>query len=343
MLLGRQRELRTIAELLDGARAATSGVLAIVGEAGIGKSSLLARVAEEAAGMTVLRVRGVESEASIPFAGLSELLRPTFDSLGRLPAPQAEALESALALRPARAHERLAVGAATLSLLAAHAEAAPLAILVDDAHWLDGSSADALRFALRRLVADPIAVVLAVREGEPSLLDGADVPTLRLGGLDLDAAAALVRREAPGSSEDAVARLHRDTGGNPLALVELAHEHPASDIPLDTPIAAVTKVAASYLQRARALPHRTRTALVVAAASDGGDVAVLARAAQQLGVTLEDLVPAEERGLVALPPGVVAFRHPLARSAIYADAAPDARRAAHRALAGALPDADADR
>ena len=176
MLLGRERELEALGRLLATARAGSSAVVAIVGEAGIGKSSLLDWAAEQARDLRLLRARGVQSEGQIPFAGLLELLRPALDSLGSLPAPQAAALESALALRPAQAHDRFAVGAATLSLLAAHAEAGPVAVLVDDAHWLDGSTADALRFALRRLVADPVAAIIAVREGEPSLLDGTDLP-----------------------------------------------------------------------------------------------------------------------------------------------------------------------
>src|SRR4051812_48650015 len=168
--------------------------------------------------MHVLRARGVQSEAQIPFAALFELLRPALGSLERLPAPQAAALESALALRPAGAHDRFAIGAATLSLLAAYADTAPVLVLVDDAHWLDGSSADALRFALRRLVADPIAVLLSVREGEPSLLDGADLPELRLAGLTGSEAAELLH----GVPAALAARLHRATAGNPLALLELA-------------------------------------------------------------------------------------------------------------------------
>src|SRR4051812_17764145 len=255
MLLGRQRELEQVEALLERARGGTSGVVAVVGEAGIGKSSLLEWAAERAGGMSLLRARGVQSEAHIPFAGLFELLRPALGALDRLPAPQAAALESALALRPAQAQERFAVGAATLTLLAAHAESAPLAVLVDDAQWLDGSSADALRFALRRLVADPIAVVLTVREGEPSLLDGADLATLRLSGLDAGDAAELLRRQAPAIGAEAGARLHRETGGNPLALIELARQSPA-DVPLETPVAAVTSVAAAYLERMRALPER---------------------------------------------------------------------------------------
>ena len=179
MLLGRAHEQQALVRLLEDARAGGSGVLAIVGEAGIGKSTLLAYAGEQAAGMNVLRARGVQSEAHIPFAGLFELLRPALSWISQIPTPQAEALESALALRPASTPGRFAVGAATLSLLAAYSEQAPLAVLVDDAQWLDGSSADALLFAFRRLVADPVAVILAVRQGEPSLLGA---PTCRLCG-----------------------------------------------------------------------------------------------------------------------------------------------------------------
>jgi DNA-binding CsgD family transcriptional regulator len=342
MLLARDRELDALTTLLDDARVGSSGVLALVGEPGIGKSSLLDWTAEHADGMNVLRARGVQSEAHIPFAGLFELLRPALDSLDRLPAPQAAALESALALRPAQAHDRFAVGAATLTLLAAFAETKPLAVLVDDAHWLDGSTGGTLRFALRRLLADPIAVVLTARENEPSFLDGADFATLHLAGLDADAAAELVRRAAPGTTGGAAARLHRDTGGNPLALLELADQH-VPDIPLATPTAAVTSVASAYLERAHQLPEQTRSALVVAAASDRGDVSVLERALGKLGLAVADLIPSESAGLLSIGAGHVEFRHPLTRSAIYGDASPEERRAAHRALADALPDTEADR
>src|SRR3954467_894038 len=210
MLLGRERELGEIEQVLTAARAGPSAAPALVGEPGIGKSALLDHAAERADGMRILRARGIESEAQIPFASLLELLRPALRMLERLPEPQARALEGALALRPGPAQERFAVGAATLSVLAAYAEEGPVAVLVDDAHWLDDSSAQAPLFACRRLVAAPIAVLVAVREGEPSLLDGADLPLLRIGGLTSEEAATLV----PGLD----ARLHRATAGNPLAL-----------------------------------------------------------------------------------------------------------------------------
>ena len=331
--------------LLEDARTGVSGVLAIVGDAGIGKSALLAYAEKNAAGMNVLRARGVQSEAHIPFAGLFELLRPALPWINQIPVPQAEALESALALRPASSTGRFAVGAATLSLLAAYSEKAPVAVLVDDAHWLDGSSADALLFAFRRLVADPVAVVLALRQGEPSLLDGADLPTLRLQGLDPGSSTELLRhqRDEP-LSQELADRLYRETGGNPLALLELGAERQRlADLPPDAPLAARTSVARVYLQRLRTLPQRTRDALVLAAAVDGGEVPVLARAAPMLGLDLADLVPAEAAGLITVHDSRVEFRHPLARSAIYGDAPADRRRTLHRALASALPDTEADR
>jgi DNA-binding CsgD family transcriptional regulator len=345
MLVGRDHEQRALARLLDNARAGHSGVLAIVGEPGIGKSALLAYAEEQATGMQVLRARGVQSEAHIPFGGLFELLRPALPLIDQIPGPQAAALESALALRPASAQGRFAVGAATLSLLAAYSDAAPAAVLVDDAHWLDGSSADALLFAFRRLVADPVAVILAVREAEPSLLDGADLAILPVRGLDPASAAELLRQQQDEPlAPDLADRLHRETGGNPLALVELNGERERlAGLPPGAPVAVWTSLADVYLQRFRSLPRRARDALVLAAALDSGEVSVLARAAPALELDVSDLVPAEAAALITVRDSRVEFRHPLVRSAIYADAPAGRRREVHHALAGALPDADADR
>src|SRR4051794_25745337 len=140
MLLGRDREMDAIDAVLERARTGVSGTLALVGEPGIGKTALLEEASTRARGMTVLRARGVESEAEIPFASLLELLRPGLGLINEIPAPQAVALESALALRPASSQERFAIGAATLSLLAANADRQPVAVLIDDAQWLDRSS-----------------------------------------------------------------------------------------------------------------------------------------------------------------------------------------------------------
>ena len=336
MLLGRDRELAELDRALDAARRGRSGVFALVGEPGIGKSSLLDSLAARAAGMAVLRARGIESEAQVPFAGLLELLRPALGSLNRIPPPQAGALESALALRPSSAQDRFAVGAATLSLLAAYAEDSPLLVLVDDVQWLDGSSSEALLFAVRRLVADPIAVVLAVRTDEPSLLDGSGLPLLQLEGLDREQAGVLLGAV----SCEAVEHLYRATAGNPLALLEFAHEaETVAAISLEHPVPISTSIARAFLRRSASLSAHAQQDLVLAAASDTGDLTVLARA----GLRVDDLAEAERAGLIRLVAGVLEFRHPLARSAVYGEASPEQRRAAHRALAGALPDLDADR
>ena len=340
MLLGRARERQEIGDALGRARSGVSATLALAGEPGIGKTALLDYAAREAAGMRLLRARGIESEAQIPFASLLELIRPALPLLGKIPAPQAAAIESALALRPGTGHERFAVGAATLSLLAAYAEEAPVAVVIDDAHWLDGSSAQALLFAFRRLVADPIAVLIAVREGEASLLDGADLPTLRVGGLTSEEATALVGGLAP----EAVTRLYGATGGNPLALLELAPDaHDLALAPEGAPVLVSATITRAFLRRVGTLDESTRRALVLAASSDTGALATLASAAARLGLDLSVLATAEGSGLVTFGAGTVEFRHPLARSAIYADAPAGQRRDAHRALAAALPDRDGDR
>jgi DNA-binding CsgD family transcriptional regulator len=340
MLVGRDRERQQIGEALARARAGTSATLALAGEPGIGKTALLDYAAEHAAGLQLLRARGIESEAQIPFGSLLELIRPALGVLGQIPPPQAAALESALALRPGAAHDRFAVGAATLSLLAAYAEEAPVAVLVDDAQWLDGSSAQALLFAFRRLLADPIAVVVTVREGEPSLLDGADLPVLRIGGLSSHEAVQLLRGLAP----ETIMWLHGATAGNPLALLELAADaQELAFAPEGAPVLLSARISGSFLRRAGLLDEPVRRALVLAAASDTGDLPVLERAAARLGIDLSVLAAAEGAGLVTLHPGVVTFRHPLARSAIYADAPAGQRREAHRALAAALPGRDVDR
>jgi DNA-binding CsgD family transcriptional regulator len=371
MLVGRDHERQQIEQAIAQALAGSSATLALVGEPGIGKTALLdyaagyaadrgtaqaadrgtgqasdrgtGQATDQTAGMRLLRARGIESEAQIPFGSLLELIRPALAMLERIPPPQAAALEGALALRPATAHDRFGVGAATLGLLAAYAEQGPVAVLVDDSQWLDASSAQALLFAFRRLVADPIAVFIAVREGVPSLLDGADLPTLRLGGLTSDESAELV-----GLPPEAAVRLHRLTAGNPLALLELAPGPPDLALaPEGAPVLVSARISRAFLQRAHLLDRPARRALVLAATSDTGDLPAIGRAAAKLGIDLPALTgalaAAEGAGLVTLHAGVLEFRHPLARSAIYADASAGDRRDAHRALAAALPDRDVDR
>jgi DNA-binding CsgD family transcriptional regulator len=342
MLLGRKDEQLALDRLFAQAREGRSGVLALVGEPGIGKTALLEHAAERADGMWILRARGIEPEAVIPFAGLAELLLPILGALDRIPTPQSTALAGALALGPARARDRFAVGAATLSLLSVCAEEGPLALLIDDAHWLDRSSAETLLFVARRLLADPIALVLTVREGQPSLLDGTDIRTLRIAGLDRsDAAELLSGADVP---DDAVELLHRATGGNPLALIELAPQATQlRALPNDAPLPISTSIASAFLRRFGRLPEPTRRVLVLVAASDPCGLGVLARAASRMGLNLDDLAPSEEAGLVRVGLDTVEFTHPLARSAVFAEASAPERREAHGALAAVLPDRDFDR
>ncbi|MGO9789547.1 MAG: helix-turn-helix transcriptional regulator [Solirubrobacteraceae bacterium] len=340
MLVGRERERGDVERVLERARSGESATLALVGEPGIGKTALLDHAAGQASGMQLLQARGIESEAQIPFASLLELLRPALGVLDHIPEPQAIALQGALALRPAQAQERFAVGAATLSLLATYAEQGPVLVLVDDAHWLDGPSAEALLFAVRRLVADPIAVLVAVREGEPSLLDGADLPTIRISGLSRVEAASLL----DGLPPHAAARLHDATAGNPLGLLELARDADELALaPAGAPVLVSARISREFLRRMGELDEAERRALLLLATSDSGDLALLERTATRLGVGLSALSAAERTGLVSVRVGSVEFRHPLARSAIYAGARPEERRAMHRALASALPDRDIDR
>ncbi len=345
MLVGRDPERNALRRVMADARTGRSAVLGFVGEAGIGKTALLENAREHAEGMRILHARGVESEADVPFAGLLELLRPALGALPAVPAPQAVALQAALALRPGGAQDRFAVGAGTLSLLAAYAEQGPVLVLIDDAHWLDAPSAEAILFAIRRLLADAVAVLISVREGHPSLLDRGGLPIHRVMGLDGEGTRELLAQAAGHAPTEAVARqLHAATAGNPLALLEVA---PVADgvvaSAIDVPVPVSRQITEAFLHRSAPLPDRTRRAMTLAAASHDGESAVIARAAVALGLDLADLGPAEAAGLVSIRDGLVAFRHPLARAASYGDATPAQRRAVHRALAGALPDRDSDR
>jgi DNA-binding CsgD family transcriptional regulator len=340
VLIGREQERLAIDRVLAEARTGRSGVVALVGEPGIGKTALLEHTIVAAEGMRALRARGIESEADVPFAGLAELLRPALAGIERIPEQQAAALAGALALGPAAARDRFAIGAATLSLLSAYADDGPLLLVVDDLHLLDRSSAEALLFAFRRLVDDPIAVVLAAREGEPSILDGADLRILRVGGLTR-AESGVLLAGVPGETVD---RVFRATSGNPLALQELAADAAVlAEEETEAPAPLSASLATAFARRLERLPGPTRSVLVLIAAGGGRDLSVLARAAPAVGADMGDLTPAEEAGLVTLTGGAAEFTHPLLEAAAYAEATAAARRAAHAAVAAALPEADADR
>jgi ATP/maltotriose-dependent transcriptional regulator MalT len=349
LLYGRDAERSIIGALLEDARESRSGVLVIRGEAGVGKSALLEDARERASGMQVLACAGIESESALPFAAVHQLLRPGLRHLEKVPRPQADALRGALGLATARGDDRFLVYLAVLSLLAEAAEQRPLLCLVDDAHWLDDASADALVFVARRLEAEGIVLLFAAREGEVREFDAPELAELRLAGLDADAAAALLDRHAGiALSPETRVRLVEATGGHPLALLELpstlSEAQLAGSEPLLTPLPVSARLERAFLARVRKLPEETQTLLLVAAADDTGQLSTVLRAVARLDVGAEAFDAAEEAGLATVRGTVLGLRHPLVRSAVYQGAPLSRRRAAHRALASVLEgDADADR
>src|SRR4051812_22721171 len=220
-LLGRRSACETLDRLVASVREGESRVLVVRGEAGVGKTALLEYLGESATGCRVARAAGVESEMEMPFAGLHQLCAPMLDDLQALPGPQRDALRVAFGLQDGAAPDRFLVALAVLTLLAEVAEPSPLVCIVDDAQWLDDASTQALTFVGRRLLAERIGLVFAVRDtGEPDTLD--DLPELVVGGLDDDDARALLASGLPGLLDERVRdRIIAEAHGNPLALLEL--------------------------------------------------------------------------------------------------------------------------
>jgi DNA-binding CsgD family transcriptional regulator len=338
VLVGRQAERARIDELLERARRGRSGTLIVRGEPGIGKTSLLAYAAAAAGDMAVVQTRGVKSEAELVFSGLLDACRPLLPHLPELPGVTAGALRVAFKLEAGESPDRLAIGAATLGLLAAAAESRPLLVLVDDAHWVDEPSTDALLFAARRLQADAIAMLIALRHEEGAHLETAGLDELLLGGLSrTDAAALFVGEEiAPSVAE----RLYAVTGGNPLGLLELPTTLTAAQLsgaePLSEPVSIGTRLEQAFGGQLDRLEKRDRAALVLAAASSSGDLAILADAATGAGLDAAAFERAEDAGLVRLSTRELHFRHPLIRSALHQTASASERRRAQRLLADAF-------
>jgi len=298
----------------------------------------------------VLRTAGVESESPLPYAALYRLLRP-IANFDRLPAPQSRALRVVFGLEDGSSVEPFLVGVATLTVLTEAADAgAPLLCVVDDAQWLDSASADALLFAARQLSADPVAMVFAARTGEAGGAGFAPtgLPVLQLGGLDGETARQLLdERSGRPLPRDVADRLVRDTGGNPLALLELPTELSPAQLhgtaPLPHQLALTAGVERAFLDRCRRLSEQVQTLLLVVAADATGRVDTVRQAAGVLGVEPTAWQDAERSGLLTFSGEVVAVRHPLVRSAVYQAATSFERRQAHRVLADAVGPDDPDR
>jgi DNA-binding CsgD family transcriptional regulator len=340
VLVGSDRECARIDELLDGARAGESGALIVRGEPGIGKTALLEYAAAQAAGMELLTTSGLEAEADLAFAGLYGLLRPILGRLDELPELQAQALAGALGLAPSRSSERFLASAAVLGLLAEAAENGPVLCLADDAHWLDTPSADALVFAARRLRAERVAIVFAVREGEARTFEGRGLPELLLTGLGDEDALALLSSRSSQLVASVREQLIVEAAGNQLALLELpaglSEGQRAGIEALPDSIPLTARVQAAFGAKVEGLPAATRTVLLIAAADDTGDVPTVVNAAAELGVPAEALDPAEASGAVRTKGGRLRFRHPLMRAAVLGAAPLVQRQRVHAALASVL-------
>ncbi len=349
VIYGRDHEQARIGELLDAARRSRSGALVLRGEAGVGKSALLDDAREHAGDMLVLSAGGVESEAHLPFAALHQILRPVLELVENLPRPRAAALRGALGLAAGEGDDRFLVSLASLSLLAEAAERQPLLCLVDDAHWLDDASTDALVFVARRLEAEGIVMLFAAREGENRRFEGPGLPALHLGPLDPAVAGKLIdRREGIALSPEVRERLVDEARGNPLALLELSSALSEAQLSgaeaVLAPMPVSARVERTFLERVRRLPEETQTLLLVAAAEDTGELATVLRAAAQLGAATEALDAAEQAGLARARGAQLELRHPLVRSAVYQAAPLSRRQAVHRALASVLEgEAQSDR
>jgi len=345
-LVGRGRECAVIDRVLEASARGESSSLVLRGEAGTGKTALMAYAAERC-GRRALRTTGVEAESDIAFAGLYGLLRPIVGKLPELPETQATALAGALGLKTSVGSDRLLVSAGVLSLLAAAADDGPLVCLIDDAQFLDVASAEALVFSARRFVAEPVAMLFAAREGTARVFAAPGLPELVVEGVGAEAAAQILGASAPGASDPVRTWLLTEAAGNPLALLELpsglspAQLQGREALPETAPL--TSRLRSAFAQRIDRLPAGTRTALLIAAVDDSGELAAVARAAGEAGVSEDVLDAAERVGLLRVVDGRILFRHPLVRSALLESSTHSQRRAAHAALAAALgggPDAD---
>src|SRR3954468_3770650 len=345
-LRGRSRELAELDARVGRIRTGRSGALVLSGEAGMGKTALLEAMAERAAPhVRIERLVASESEMELAYAGLQQLCSRMMGAVGQLPEAQRGALETAFGLREGSAPSPFLVGLAVLGLFTATAADRHLLCLVDDAQWLDEASARAVAFVARRLDAEGIAIVLAMRVVEETF---AELPQLVVRGLDDDDARELLRLAVPAPLDRRVHdQLIAEARGNPLALRELPRalspEAIAGGFSLTRSMPLESRIEESLIAQLDPLPATTRLLLLLAAADPTGDPGLLWRASDELGLGPEDLDRAEKAD--ALVVGArVGFRHPLVRSAIYRSAAPAQRRRVHAALASATPvERDPDR
>ncbi|WP_073258451.1 AAA family ATPase [Cryptosporangium aurantiacum] len=335
-LLGRREECNALDRLVADVAGGTSRVLVVRGEAGAGKSALLRYLIARTEPWCLLSAAGVESELELAYSGLHQLCMPLADGIPSLPAPQRTALGIVFGMDSGPAPDRFLVGLGVLSLLAGAADRQPVLCVIDDAQWLDRASAQILAFVARRLLAERVAVVGAVRTGAGHDVL-AELPNLYVDGLTDADAHVLLRRSFPGGLDPAVRhQIVAESRGNPLALLELPRTWRAADLAggfgLPEGRTVAGRIEQSYVHRLRELPADTRLLVLTAAAEPLGDPVRLHDATRVLGVDPAASVPAADAGLMEIHERV-RFAHPLVRSAAYRAASTADRHRVHRALA----------
>ena len=263
--LGRQREFDVLGQLIEGAKRGESGVVVVRGSPGMGKTALIDQVVKSAPEVRVARAVGVESEMELPFAALHQLCAPMLDRLDLLAAPQADALRTVFGLSHGDAPNRFLVGLGVLSLLAELGAEQPLVCVVDDAQWLDDASAQTMAFVARRLLADPVAWLFAVRVDLP-VFEG--LPELMLTGVDTRSAGALLDSVLPFALDAEVRRrVLAEAGGNPLALLELPRglspAQLAGGFAISETVPVADRIAETFRRRLEALPPEARALMLV--------------------------------------------------------------------------------
>ena len=352
MLLDRRDECQVLDQLVADVRAGESRALVMRGDAGVGKTALLEYALEKAAGCRVLRAAGIQSEMELAFAALHQVCATMLDRLPGLPGPQQDALRAAFGLGAGRAPDRFRLGLAVLGLFAEVARERPLVCVLDDAQWLDRESAQVLAFVARRLLAESVGMIFAVRESGTG--HGPDVPELAglaellVTGLPEQEARELLTSAYRGPVDAPVLdRILAEARGNPLALLELPRGFAPTELAGGFGLLLGGSrlpgwIEESFQRQVAPLPAGTRQLLLVAAAEPVGDPVLVFRAAERLGIDTS-VPPRQVAGLVEFG-GRVRFRHPLVRSAIYRAATPKERRRVHAALAQVTdPEADPDR
>ncbi|HEU4657757.1 MAG TPA: AAA family ATPase [Capillimicrobium sp.] len=339
-LVGRDPELAALRERIEATGAGRGFAVVVEGEPGIGKTALLDAVAAAAPpGHRVLRASAAEPERSLPFSALAALVEPLVEARAALPAAQAHALTAALEVGPAGAPDRFAVVAALVGLLRAGASGGPLVAIVDDLHWIDDASREAIVFAARRAGDLGVGFVLAARPAAAP----PGVERLTLDPLPDGSARALLRRADATLPASVAGDVVAAAGGNPLALLTLpalmTEEQRAGRAPIDLALEPGGRLDAAFTRQLLALPGASRQALAVAAAMERGPAAWLLAALEELGLEEDALADAEALGALRLDAGELTFRHAVLRAAAYQAADAEERRAAHRALAATTDDA----